>query len=196
MTKASWETYIEVVATISPDRLLVRIVRVLGEAGCKLVDVDEEARRVLFKIPFEHAARIAEYLDWFSAGSVEFKLGKRLRHFSFRQAARALRSRGYIVEPYRGRILIFKPAEGFSFLGEIKAGKLLGKYCKGTLAAYMSPYEVPPSLCMHSLETLRNQAFLEQVRLRLMRVYSDIVEILETLDRDANPIPRPAGDDD
>lgn len=182
MPETRWETYVEIVATVSPDKLLVRLVRILDEAGYKLVDVDEEARRVMFKAPLTSGAGLASLLEWFSSGSFEAKLGRSVIQVDLRRAARALRSRGYSVETYRNRLLLFKAGEGFSFLGELKPGKLLGKYCKETLSARISPFEVPPSLCSYSLEVLRSPEFLEEARLRLMNLYRDIVEILESLD--------------
>ena len=182
MPGTRWETYVEIVATVSPDKLLVRLVRILGGAGYKLVDVDEEARRVMFKAPLTRAEELAGLLEWFSSGSLEVKLGRRVKRVDLKRAARALRSRGYSVETYGGRLLLFKAGQGFSFLGELKPGKLLGKYCKETLSTRISPFEVPPSLCSYSLEVLQNPGFLEEAKLRLMSLYSDIVGILESLD--------------
>ncbi len=182
MPETRWETYVEIVATVSPDKLLVRLVRILGEAGYKLVDVDEETRRVVFKAPLNRAEELADLLGWFSSGSLEVKLGRRIKRVDLKRAARTLRSKGFLVETYRNRILLFKAGQGFSFLGELKPGKLLGKYCKETVSALISPFEVPPSLCSYSLDVLRNPEFLEQAGLRLMSLYSDIVEILEGLD--------------
>lgn len=88
MRRLRFSYYMDVVVRVRDDRLLVKFIGALKDAGASIMDVNEEERRVFFKASLDLVDRISSLLDEYAYSAMYEVKGKAQHDLSSRKLAK------------------------------------------------------------------------------------------------------------
>ncbi len=161
MARLYW--YVLATATVKPEASLTSFIAALRESKVEIVDYEEDARRVLHRVPFHIVPYVKSLWEKYAATvSMEFKASGRAPVVK----TSVLRRVFGVAEETPAAQLVLTPCEQrgeYAVFAELRRGRLKAKLCRRE-ALEENVTMLPPSLCVWVYPEMQPEPLMDAAR--------------------------------